>query len=216
MTTAKTVKSKDESMKDAVVDQEPAVLEDDGVAEAPADGAAADDPVRRGRGVPRWWPAAVAVVALLVLVAGSFSWWRADHDSDRALAQTRDAVLIAATSHIETLNSLDYQHVDAGLKAWGAVTTGTLHDQLSQVTADQRTLLEDQKKISTGKVVDAAVFSLSDDTATVLASVEVTVRDGLDKTAAPTVKRNRFKADLVDVHGRWLVESLQQVAVDIS
>ena len=168
------------------------------------------------RRVRRWWPAAVALLALLVMLAGLLSWWRASHDDGRALAQRRDAVLIAATAHIETLNSLDYQHVDKGLASWQAITTGTLHDQLAQVTADERKLLEDQKKISTGKVLDAAVFSLSDDTATVLASVEVTVRDGQDASAQPTVKRNRFSADMVDVHGKWLVENLQQVAVDIS
>jgi Mce-associated membrane protein len=170
----------------------------------------------RTRRVRRWWPALVAVVALLVMVGGLLDWSRASGDSGRKLALERDAVLIAATAHIETLNSLDYQHVDAGLAGWSKITTGTLHDQLSQVTDDERKLLADQKKISTGKVLDAAVFSLSDDTATVVASVEVTVKDGLKPDEQPTVKRNRFSADLVDVHGTWLVEKLQQVAVDIS
>jgi len=170
----------------------------------------------RPRGVRRFWPLAVFVIALVVAAAGLFSWSRAAHDDSIALAQTRDAVLIAATSHIQTLNSLDYRHVDAGLATWAAVTTGTLHDQVTQVSADERKLLADQKKISTGKVVDAAVFSLDGDSATVIASVEVTVQDDTQTDAAPTVKRNRFSADLVDVHGKWLVENLQQVAVDIS
>jgi Mce-associated membrane protein len=60
------------------------------------------------------------------------------------------------------------------------------------------------------------VFSLDGDSATVVASVEVTVQDDTKADATPTVKRNRFSADLVDVHGKWLVENLQQVAVDIS
>jgi Mce-associated membrane protein len=170
----------------------------------------------RSRGVRRFWPLAVLVIALVVAAAGLFSWSRAAHDDSIALAKTRDAVLIAATSHIQTLNSLDYRHVDAGLATWAAVTTGTLHDQVTQVSADERKLLADQKKISTGKVVDAAVFSLDGDSATVIASVEVTVQDDTQTDAAPTVKRNRFSADLVDVHGKWLVENLQQVAVDIS
>jgi Mce-associated membrane protein len=170
----------------------------------------------RPRGVRRFWPLAVLVIALVVAVAGVLSWSRAAHDDSIALAKTRDAVLIAATSHIETLNTLDYRHVDAGLATWAAVTTGTLHDQVTQVSSDERKLLADQKKISTGKVVDAAVFSLDGDSATVVASVEVTVQDDTQASAAPTVKRNRFSADLVDVHGKWLVENLQQVAVNIS
>lgn len=170
----------------------------------------------RPRGVGRFWPLAVLLIALVVAAAGVLSWSRAAHDDSIALAKTRDAVLIAATSHIETLNSLDYRHVDAGLATWAAVTTGTLHDQVTQVSPDERKLLADQKKVSTGKVVDAAVFSLDGDSATVIASVEVTVHDDTQADATPTVKRNRFSADLVDVHGKWLVENLQQVAVDIS
>jgi Mce-associated membrane protein len=184
----------------------------DDVGTGGADGAT---PVR-SHGPRRWWRLALVVLALLVMVAGLGQWWRADHDSGRALAQQRDAVLIAATSHIETLNTLDYRKVADGLAAWQSVTTGTLHDQLAQVGGDEQKLLADQKKISTGKVVDAAVLSLSDDTATVLASVEVTVEDGLNPSAQPTVKRNRFSADMVEVHGQWLVENLEQVAVDIS
>jgi Mce-associated membrane protein len=159
---------------------------------------------------------AVLAVAVIVAAAGLFSWWRAAHDDKLALARTRDAVLIAATSHIETLNSLDYRHIDAGLAKWRQVTTGTLHDQLSQVSANEQKLLADQKKVSTGKVVDAAVFSLDGTSATVVASVEVSVKDELHPDQAATLKRNRFSADMVEVHGRWLVENLQQVAVNIS
>lgn len=167
-------------------------------------------------GVRRAWPVALLALAVVIAALGMFSWWRAAHDDTLALGKTRDAVLIAATSHIETLNSLDYRHVDAGLAQWRAVTTGTLHDQLADVGADQQKLLADQKKISTGKVVDAAVFSLDKDSATVVAAVEVTVKDDLHPDQAATVKRNRFSADMVLVHGSWLVENLQQVAVNIS
>jgi len=171
---------------------------------------------RTASGVRRAWPVALLVVAVLIAGMGLFSWWRAAHDDDLALGRSRDAVLIAATSHIEALNSLDYRHVDTGLARWSAITTGTLHDQIGDVSADERKLLADQKKISTGKVTDAAVFSLDKDTATVVATVEVSVKDDLHPDQPATVKRNRFSADMVMVHGHWLVEKLQQVAVDIS
>ena len=160
-------------------------------------------------------PALVAAFGVIVMVVGLLSWWRAAHDDNAARAAVRDTVLIAATQDIETMNTLDYRQVDDGLTRWRAVTTGTLHDQLAQVSADDRKLLAQQQKVSTGKVIDAAVVDLGDGTATVIASVEVTVRDGADPTADPTVKRNRFTADLVHTGGTWKLESLDQVAVSL-
>ena len=168
---------------------------------------------------PRWralLPWAVLALAAAVMVAGLVAWWRADRDDALALADTRDDVLIAATHHIEVMNSLDYREVDQGLDQWLDVTTGTLRDSLTEVADEERQLLADQKKVSAGRVVDAAVLDIDGGTATVLASVEVTVQDGLDPEAEPSVKRNRYSADLVEVRGTWLLESLEQVAVEVS
>lgn len=173
----------------------------------------AEEPAARSR---RWSTLALLVAATLVMITGLFAWWQSSGDEDTALAETRDTVLISARQHIQTLNSLDYRSVDKGLKTWLAVTTGTLHDQLAAVGADERQLLADQKKISTGRVVDAAVLDLDDGKATVIASVEITVVDDAVADAQPTVKRNRFTADLVDVKGSWKLENLQQVAVNLS
>ncbi|REK72793.1 hypothetical protein DX116_04110 [Aeromicrobium endophyticum] len=189
--------------------------------EAPVETAESDEPqvpsdtepttTARSRG-----PWVLLLVAALVAASGAFMWWQADHDPDRAAAQTRDTVLIEARQAIETMNTLDYRSVDKGVKAWSQVTTGTLRDQLAGVSADDRTLLAEQKKISTGRVVDAAVIDVDDGSATVIAAVEVTVRDAAKPNSEPTVKRNRFSADLVKVGGRWKLESLQQVAVSLS
>lgn len=180
------------------------------------EGEASDGDASTAPRTPWWRRYALPTIAALVLVAGSFLWWQAAHDDQLQLAETRDQVLIEATQNIETMNTLDYRDVDAGLASWMAVTTGTLNDQLSQVGKDEKQLLADQKKISTGKVIDSAVFALDDDTATVVASVEVTVKDDTKPDAEPSVKRNRFTADLVNVKGDWLLESLEQVAVNIS
>jgi Mce-associated membrane protein len=163
-----------------------------------------------------WWLLVLLLVAALVAVSGALMWWQADRDPDRAAAETRDAVLIEARQAIETMNTLDYRSVDKGVKAWSQVTTGTLRDQLAGVSADDRRLLAEQKKISTGRVVDAAVIDVDDGSATVIAAVEVTVRDAAKPDSEPTVKRNRFSADLVKIGGRWKLESLQQVAVSLS
>ena len=161
-------------------------------------------------------PLGVLVLAAAVTVAGLVAWWRAAHDDSLQLAETRDAVLAAASKQIATMNSLDYRKVDEGVAAWAEVTTGTLHDQLTELSDEDRKLVADQQKISVGKVVDAAVTAVDPAKASVVASVEVTVRDGADAAAEPTVKRNRFSADLVLVRGRWLLERLEQVAVNVS
>ncbi|WP_188778568.1 hypothetical protein [Marmoricola endophyticus] len=157
----------------------------------------------------------LALVGLGAAILGGLSWYRAAHDDGIDTARTRDAALVAASSEIATLNTLDYRDVDAGLKSWLAATTGTLRDQLASAGADQKKLLADQKKVTTGKVVSAALTDLDADqgTATAIAAVEITVRG---TTGEPTIKRNRFTANLTRVDGRWKLETLTQVPVDAS
>lgn len=190
-------------MSDADLDESGDESESESVAEVPP----ARSPLLR---------IAALIAAALVMCSGLFVWWQSANDDAIGQAQTRDAVLVATSAHIQTMNSLDYRKVDAGLKAWSRVTTGTLHDQLSGISVDDRKLLAEQKKISTGKVIDSAVVSLDGDSATVLASVEITVKDDAHPDAKPTLKRNRFSADLVKVGSDWKLESLQQVAVNLS
>lgn len=177
--------------------------------------AAAPGGVRRaGRG-GRWrW--GLLLLALLVAASGAFVWWQASHDEDRKAADTRDAVLIQAKKNIATMNTLDYRKVDEGVKSWADVTTGTLRDQLADVSTEDRKLLAEQEKISTGRVIDAAIVDLDERSATIIAAVEVTVVNAAKPDSEPTVKRNRFSADAVLVDGRWKLESLQQVAVNLS
>jgi len=155
------------------------------------------------------------LIVVLIAVSGVIAWLTAATSDDLQTARTRDAVTVAAHRGIETLNSLDYQKVDAGLKKWVSVSTGTLADQLGGISSEDRKLLAEQKKVSTGKVLEAAVVNLDSTTATVIAAVEVTVADGTDPDAKPVVKRNRFSADMVLVKGDWKVENLQQVPVNL-
>lgn len=160
----------------------------------------------------------VLLVAVLLLAWGTVSWVRASghDDAEVARAELRDTVLITARSHIETLNTLDGRDVEGGLKKWESISTGTFKDQIAATPPETYELLSDQGKASTAKVIDAAVAALEDDTATVIASVVVTVADAEDPTVKPTEKRNRFVADLTKVNGTWLIEALEQLPVDIS
>lgn len=156
------------------------------------------------------------LVATVVLATGLFAWWRAGQVEPNPLGAARDTALIAARSHIQTMNTLDHRKIDQGLAAWAAITTGVLHDQILGIGEEEKELLVDQQAVTTSKVVDAAVLDATATTATVIASVETTVSDQKTPGAEPTVKRNRFSADLVRVGGKWKLENLQQVQVNLS
>lgn len=200
------------------VDDERAGTKDAGTDAGDGDGSSAGGGAGRTRRPLDWRrvvPAVVLAAALVVAVVGLRAWWQAEHDPDLARAGERDAVLVAASTHVATLNTLDHDAIEEGLDAWGDATTGMLHDQLTGVDDADRSQLAALGTVSTGRVLDAAVLELDGDTATVLAAVEVTVVDERTPGAEPVVKRNRFAADLRQVDGRWLVEDLQQVAVSL-
>lgn len=181
---------------------------------APPDRGTGDAKPSTSRGRLGGW--LILAVAVVVAVSGAVAAWTASTDDAIEQAETRDAVLVEARQHVETMNTLDYREVDAGLEAWADVTTGTLHDQLVGVSDEEKQMLAEQQMISTGKVVDAAVTDFDASSATVIAAVEVTVKDDADPDAEPTVKRNRFSAELLRVEGEWKLENLQQVAVNLS
>lgn len=202
----------------AIDSEEPQAVEDAPSAETSAEGdGTSDDGERRSGELVRVLELAVLLLAVVLLAWGVVSWVRASghDDAEVARAELRDKVLITARSHVETLNTLDSRDLDGGLKKWESVSTGTFKDQLAATTKETRDLLADQGKSSTAKVVDAGVIDLKDDSATVIAVVEVSVADAEDPTVKPTVKRSRFTVDLTKVGGKWLVESLLFVGVDV-
>ncbi len=212
-----------------------------GAGEAPGESVSGSDEVDgsaivSGRTRLGTWVWVVLVLSIVAVATTSWSWRQADTDPELARAALRDEAIIEGTTAVETMNSMDYRDVAGGLKAWRSVTTGVLHDQLLQIGDDERQLLADQGKIATGRVVEAALTELTDRTATLIAAVEVTVRDkdsatdgdgsgagtdsgadsGTDPSNEPAVKRNRYSADLVLVDGHWKIENLGQVPVSIS
>jgi len=158
----------------------------------------------------------VVVAALVFAIIGFSSWWRADHDNSIGYAKTRDAVALAARQDIVVLNTLNYQQLDTGLQNWLGASTGSLHDQLSQVSASDKSAIVAAKTVTTGKVLDAAVTQLDDraGTATVIATVEVTVTPAGGK--ASVKKRNRYSATLARVDSAWKLSDLAQVPVSVS
>jgi Mce-associated membrane protein len=167
-----------------------------------------------GRSRVGWIAWLVLAISVAAVVVAFLAWRDANDDPDRDRAALRDSALIDGTNAVETMTSMDYRDVESGIKAWQGVSTGVLHDQLLAVGGDEQKMLADQGKIASGRVVQAALTDLTDRSATLIAAVEVTV-ESEDEKEAPTVKRNRFSADLVLVNGVWKLENLQQVSVNL-
>lgn len=159
--------------------------------------------------------AALAAVGVVALVAGAI-WWRSSAtDSGLAYGRLRDTVTLQARQDIVVLTSLDTTKLALGLEGWKSVSTGVLHDQLASMPDTQKKLLTDSGAVTTGKVLDAVVSELDDraGSGVLLAAVELTV---VGKDGTPSVKRNRYKADLQLDGDRWKLAQLQQVAVNAS
>lgn len=192
----------------------------DSSTDSAAAGAGTADPTRTGKtaGVGHRLRQASWVLLVISIVAVGFSawsWQQAEADPDLARAVLRDQAIVDGTRAIEVMNTMDHQDVAGGLEAWRSVTTGVMRDQLVAMDEDQQELLADQGKVATGHVTAAALTALTDRTATMIAAVEVTVADQ-DPEVEPTVKRNRYSADLVLVEGQWKIENLGQVPVNLS
>ncbi len=171
-----------------------------------------------GQGQSSWTVRATAALAALgvaALVAGVVWWQTSTTDSGLAYGRLRDTVTVQARQDIVVLTSLDTKDLQRGLEAWQSVSTGVLHDQLATMPDTQKKLLTDSGATTTGKVIDAVVSELDDraGTALVLAAVELTV---VGKDGNPSVKRNRYKADVQRDGDRWKLAQLQQVAVNAS
>jgi Mce-associated membrane protein len=148
-----------------------------------------------------------AVVALVVHLTAS--------SGGSAAAAARDAVLLDARQDIVVLNTLDYRSVDTGLKRWSDASTGTLHDSLAHVGAATRKHIVAARRVTTAKVLAAAVVALDTTagSATVIAGVELHVAPA--NGGAATIRRERLRAEMSRVGGTWKVASLSQVGVTV-
>lgn len=179
----------------------------------PAKGLAAEQPPPRSRSA-LVVSAVVLAACLAFFVAGLVMHLTAGGSSAARLAQLRDEVLLDARQDVVVLNTLDYRSVEQGLRRWSAASTGTLHDSLTKVGPTTRQHIVAAHKVTTAKVLDAAVTYLDPNagSASVIASVELHVAT---PGGSATVKRERLRAEMARVDGTWKVSSLEQVGVTL-
>jgi Mce-associated membrane protein len=154
------------------------------------------------------------LTGLLVLLAGSAVGLalvvKVHLDDRHDLTRARDDAVVAARQEIVNLDNLSADTVDAGLKLVLDGATGTFKDQFSRSRADLKTLIVNQKTVSSGSILSAGVVRADTSTATVLVAVDRTVRDS--STPQGAVAHDRWRIDLEKHGGRWLVANLQPVA----
>lgn len=178
----------------------------------------------------------VTAVALVVVVAGFLVWSVVDlssagndldaanaeltdantrldelnADDDLAFATARDEAHRFARDAVTILNTLDYRSVDEDLADWTRVTTGSLHDNVVAISAEEREEIVDRGSVATAEVLSSAVRELDDRAgrAVVIAAVRLDVVAG-DQPATP--KWQRLEGQLVRTGSAWLLESIGQV-----
>lgn len=155
---------------------------------------------------------AVALLVAAVAVAGWFgvAWFRAANDDGLAYSKTRDEVDRVARAAVRTVNELDYRDLDAGLTNLADATTGSLHDEIANLTDGQKQQIKDAKLITTARVTASAVKELDDrgGKATVLVALEKSVATaGKEAKSGPL----RTSATLQRTKDGWKLDGIGMV-----
>lgn len=187
----------------------------DTIDEPPVDEPAADDePAAR---LPSRLPVVALSVAIVLVVASAavavwfgVAWFRAANDDGLEYSGKRDEVDRVARAAIVTMNTLDYRKLDEGLGNWADATTGPLHDEIANLSADKKKQLKDAKPVTSATITSSAVKELDDRAgkATVIAAIEKKVQTADGK---PQQSYQRIQATLTRTKDGWKLENLGPV-----
>jgi Mce-associated membrane protein len=157
----------------------------------------------------------VAAASILLLAAIGFaviagvSWLSAPRAS--AYAQSRDQALRAGEQAVINFNTLDYRAVASGLRLWEQSSTGALHAEIVAGNSAFERQIRQAQTVTTAKLLDAALTSLSSRTATVIVAMQITVTPA---HGTPNTKQNRLEGELTRTPSGWKLSALSQVPVE--
>ncbi|TWP46344.1 hypothetical protein FKR81_36000 [Lentzea tibetensis] len=158
---------------------------------------------------PNWvLPAALVVVALLLVGLGVFFQTRDNATVDMALVDSAATAEVngQVREGIEKAFSYNFADVDATEKAANELLTGAAKCQYNAVFGPVKTLAPQQKLVVTVKVVASGVTTLRDDRANVLVFVDqVTTRTTDNQTGGGTAM---LQASALKSDGRWKIDNL--------
>ena len=172
-------------------------LDDDAAHETPA--------VSRSRRLLRR-SIVVAVSSLFVAALGlsGFLGWQLKQEHDTAAAGR--AALAVARSYAVTLTSVDTKDIDHNFAQVLDGATGEFKDMYSQSATQLRQVLIDNKAVSHGTVVDAAIKSATKTKVEVLLFVDQSISNVVNPE--PRIDRNRVEMTMELIDNRWLASKL--------
>jgi len=170
-----------------------------------------DAAVVRGRrariGRRRGTRVVAALVLLTVVVLGLGGICIAQVVQDHHLDSMRISAIVVAERQTMNLMNVNSANVGSQLDAIRGGTTGEFQRQLFGVQDTFSKVIQQGKIDSTGRVVKAAITSLTPDTAKVLLAVSGTVANA--ESPQPQQRRYRIGVDLKYSDGNWLVSGME-------
>lgn len=151
--------------------------------------------------------AALAVLTVLAVAAGIFSYMqvRSDSEADRLRAEA----VQAASQQAVNLLTVNSGNVDAQLAALTGNATGDFQRQFEGIAKTFGDVVRQGQVDSTGRVESAGVDQISGDTARVQLALSSDVRNAQSKD--PQTRQYRITVDLERKEDRWLVAGMQFV-----
>ncbi|MFA6575352.1 MAG: hypothetical protein WCS84_08010 [Nocardioides sp.] len=155
---------------------------------------------------------ALALLLACVCVAGGVAVYRThdNRESTRVEQERYGDVVAAASDEALALVNIDYRDLDTTYDTVRAGATGQFLKEYTESWDEQVDLFKQSKSVSTGEIRAAAVSSIDDDSATVMVVVEGTAQNTATGNK-PQQRRYRWRLDVVDVDGAWLVNKLEFV-----
>jgi Mce-associated membrane protein len=199
--TDEAIESLDENAEEA--DQPAESLDDTDADDADAD-ESASMPSRRRRWFRRFLAAAVGIVFVAVLGLSGFLAWQLKQHNDTAAAGR--AALATAQRYAVALTSIDTNNVDQNFTQVLDGATGEFKDMYSQSASQLRQVLIDNKAISKGIVVDAAIKSATKTKVEVLLFVDQSISNVVNPQLRIDRSRVAITMELID--NRWLASKV--------
>jgi len=184
---------------------DPTAEADEAAAHGPGETAADAAPIsRRRRLLRRVAAAATALVFVAALAATAYLGWQLKQRNDTAAAGR--AALAVAQSYAVTLTSVDTNNIDQNFNQVLNGATGEFKDMYSQSAAQLRQVLIDNKAMSKGTVVDAAIKSATTTKVDVLLFIDQSISNVVNPQ--PRVDRSRVAMTMELVDNHWLASKV--------
>jgi Mce-associated membrane protein len=184
---------------------DPTAEVDEAAAHGPGETAAKAAPIsRRRRLLRRVAGAAAALVFVAALMVAAYLGWQLKQRNDTAAAGR--AALAVAQSYAVTLTSVDTNNIDQNFNQVLNGATGEFKDMYSQSAAQLRQVLIDNKAMSKGTVVDAAIKSATKTKVEVLLFIDQSISNVVNPQ--PRIDRSRVAMTMELVDNHWLASKV--------